>query len=212
MRSMRWALTGVVLVLVSCGGGSLSSNSEVSSTASEELTTQTDAFAEVVYKVGDTGPGGGIIVYVDEEGFRRSDIGQWSIGAMCKTGTCHYLEMAQADVGGTSSYGNAIAAAEYYSTATADDWVLPTRDALNEVCKYAFGDTVNAICNDSGGGPFSNSVGGFLTNESPSTLYWSSSNAVAGADPQFWLQSFKSGEQLQSGKLFPGYVRPVRAF
>ena len=206
MRSMRWALTGVVFVLASCGGGT-------SSTTSEESPTSTVAETEVVYKVGDTGPGGGIIVYVDKEGFRQSDIGHWSIGAMCKIGTCHYLEMAPADVGGSSSWGTATNLAELYSTATADDWVLPTRDALNEVCKYAFGDTVNLICNDSGDGPLSISVGRFVTTtEGPTAIYWSSSNAKQGADPSFWYQSFNSGNQGGAGKLLPAYVRPVRAF
>lgn len=35
MRSMRWALIGVVAVLVSCGGGSSSSNSEASPTPTD---------------------------------------------------------------------------------------------------------------------------------------------------------------------------------
>ena len=62
MRSMRFVLIGVVAMLVSCSGGS-------SSTTSEASCTSTDAGAQVVYKVGDTGPGCGIIVYVDEAGF-----------------------------------------------------------------------------------------------------------------------------------------------
>jgi hypothetical protein len=72
MRTMRWALIGVVAVLVSSAG----------------------AEREVAYNVGDTDPGGGIIVYVDEAGFNNSSGGDTSIGAMCVTGTCHYLEMA----------------------------------------------------------------------------------------------------------------------
>ena len=202
MRSMRFVLVGVVLVLVSCGGGS-------SSATSEALCTSTDAGSEVEYKVGDIGPGCGIIVYVDESGFDSFSAGKLfepSIFALCPTGTCHYLEMAPTDVGGKLSWSDAINAAENYSTATAADWVLPSIHALVEMCKYAFGDTVNADCNDSGNGPFSNSVGGFSTDD----VYWSSSeynNIYA------WFQSFSYGwinVNVKDGH--PAYVRPVRAF
>ena len=54
MHFMRWALVGVIAVLVSCGGGS--------------DPTSTEAGETTAYEVGDTGPGGGIIFYVDEIG------------------------------------------------------------------------------------------------------------------------------------------------
>ena len=190
MRSMRWALTGVVLVLASCGGGS--------------SPTSTDAAAEVAYNVGDTGPGGGIIVYVDEAGFDNSFGGDTSIGVMCLTGTCHYLEMAPTVLEGDFAWSDAINAAENYSTAITDDWVLPSKDTLNVMCKYAFGDTVNAICNDAGNGTFTNSAGGFS-----SDYYWSSSE---GDDTIAWYQTFTWGSQNSGSKQYTRYVRPVRAF
>ena len=55
----------------------------------------------------------------------------------------------------------AIDASNAFSTPSANDWCLPSKDSLNEMCKYAFGDTVNSICNDSGVGGLLNSVGGF---------------------------------------------------
>ena len=191
MRSMRWALTGVVLVLVSCGGGS--------------SPTSTDAVAEVVYNVGDTGPGGGIIFYVDEAGFTNHVKIARSIGVMCLTGTCHYLEMAPTDLEGAYFWFDAFDAAESYSTATADDWVLPSKDALNEMCKYAFGDKRNTICNDDGLGSLSIGVGGFSTDG-----HWSSTEGpTSGA----WVQSFGSGMQEGNiGKDWAHSVRPVRAF
>ena len=191
MRSMRWALTGVVLVLVSCGGGS--------------SPTSTDAVAEVVYNVGDTGPGGGIIFYVDEAGFTNHVKIARSIGVMCLTGTCHYLEMAPTDLEGAYFWFDAFDAAESYSTATADDWVLPSKDALNEMCKYVFGDKRNTICNDDGLGSLSIGVGGFSTDG-----HWSSTEGpTSGA----WVQSFGSGMQEGNiGKDWAHSVRPVRAF
>ena len=153
--------------------------------------------------VGDTGPGGGIIVYVDVAGFDNSSGDPTSIGAMCLKITCHYLEMAPTDLEGSYWWDEASVAAEAFSTSSANDWVLPSKDALNAMCKYAFGDMVNAICNDDGNGTFTNSVGGF----SPD-WYWSSSEV----DNNFvWNQLFYTGRQVQS-KNSTSIVRPVRAF
>ena len=205
MRSMRWALTGVVLVLASCGGGSSSSNSEVSSTTSEESPTSTVAGTEVVYKVGDTGPGGGIIFYIDESGFDSSSGDDTSIGSMCLTDTCHYLEMAPTDLNGLFSWKDARVVAEAFSTQSAKDWVLPSRDALNEMCKYAFGDTVNDICNDDGAGSLSLRDYGFSTD-----YYWSCSE---GGNFIAWYQYFNGGGQYRAhAENTTNHVRPVRAF
>ena len=46
------------------------------------------------YKIGDEGPGGGIVFYVDKEGFRVYD------GKGGKE-TCHYLEMSKNTLGGS---------------------------------------------------------------------------------------------------------------
>ena len=210
MRSMRWALIGVVAVLVSCGGGSSSTTSVASSAVSEvssttsESSTSTVTEIEVAYRVGDTGPGGGIIVYADEEGFNNSGGDNESIGAMCVTGTCHYLEMTPIDLEGWYSWEDAIVASEAFSTASANDWKLPSKDALNEMCKYAFSDTRNRICNDAGNSRFTNSVGGFLRD-----FYWGSSEVDIN---YAWIQSFNYGAQSNSFKYITGYVRPMRAF
>ena len=137
------------------------------------------------YKKGDTGPGGGIIVYVDEAGFYNS--GEGSIGAMCMRGTCHYLEMALSDLEGQYSWDDAMVAAEAFSTPSANDWLLPSQDALLLIYRFS-----------------SRGVGGF----SPD-YYWSSSEG----DVNFaWSQRFKDGWQFYFFKYSPYYVRPVRAF
>lgn len=204
MRSMRWALVGVITVLVSCGGGSSSTTSEASSTTSEASSTSTVTEIEVAYRVGDTGPGGGIIVYVDEKGFNNSGGDNESIGAMCLTVSCNYLEIAPTDLEEWYSWEDAIVASEAFSTASANDWKLPSKDALNEMCKYAFSDTRNRSCNDASNGRFTNSVGGFLRD-----LYWSSSEVDIN---YAWIQSFNHGAQSNSFKYIAGYVRPMRAF
>lgn len=204
MRIFRWALIGFVVLLASCGGGSSSTTSEASSTTSEAPSTSTVADLAVAYKVGDTGPGGGIIVFVDEGGFDNSSGDDSLIGAVCLLVSCNYLEIAPADVEGEFSMSDAINAAENYSTATANDWVLPSKDALNEMCKYAFGDTVNVICNESGDGSFLNTFGNFTDD-----YYWSSSER---ADGDAWTQGFGDGYQGGVPKRFLDLVRPVRAF
>jgi hypothetical protein len=92
-----------------------------------------------------------------------------------------------------------------YSHNTLDDWFLPSKDELNALCKWAFGDTVNAVCNDNGEGSFLMTNGGFSDD-----FYWSSSE-----DDDFfaWYQHFRTGNQ-DYGLKHSGaaYVRPVRAF
>ena len=156
------------------------------------------------YKVGDTGPGGGIIVYVDVAGFGNSSGDPTSIDAMCFKVACHYLEMAPTDLEGSFAWSDAISPAENYSTATADDWVLPSKDALNEMCKYAFRDTINSICNDNGDSWFFN-IGGIFWHG----VYRSSSEYD---DFAAWSQSFGNGDQYTNLKYLTYSVRPVRAF
>ena len=210
LPTLRWVLVAAVAVLVSCGGGSsLTQESpiidcEANSANVDIWTPDLWVVADYCYKVGDTGPGGGIIVYVDAAGFVNYSGDGFSIGDMCLTGTCHYLEMAPTDLEGTYSWIDAMVAAEEFSTPSANDWLLPSMDALNAMCKYAFGDRVNAICNDDSNGTFTNSVGGLL-----SESYWSSS-VPDGGDAMY--QSFFNGIQTTCWVGCYGYVRPVRAF
>ena len=197
MHKVSSALFCAALALVSCSGVSTPITNDVPSSLSDQDN-------EVVYKVGDVGPGGGVIVYVDEIGFDNSDGDTTSIGAVCSTGSCHYLEMAPKDLSGQYFWKDAVVAADDFSTSTADDWVLPSMDALNVMCKYAFGDTVNEVCNNSGSGEFVNRFGGFSSGS-----YWRSSE---GADNDEWGQSFVNGFQNYDGMNSKAFVRPVRAF
>jgi hypothetical protein len=92
-----------------------------------------------------------------------------------------------------------------YSHNTLDDWFLPSKDELNALCKWAYGDTMNAICNNGGSGGLSlTGVGGFSTG-----LYWSSSEYDGN---YAWSQFFNFGTQYGGSKDNTFYVRPVRAF
>ena len=100
--------------------------------------------------------------------------------------------------------GKAATVARAFQGGGKTDWLLPSKDELNLLCKYAQGNTTFAVCNGGGTGGFF-LTGGGLT----SGVYWRSSehNAVDA-----WSQSFNIGDQPRFGKSFRLYVRPVRAF
>ena len=205
MQVSRRAIVISAAVLFSAIGIYISSSSLSETVVSDFPSTTLMKGCFDKYCIGDSGPGGGTIVYVDERGFDNSVEDDKSIGAMCLTGTCHYLEMAPTDLGREYPWEKAIVAAEAFSTASANDWILPSKDALNEICKYAFGDTVNVVCNDNGEGSLPLRLGGFSTYYT----YWSSSEAGGNGA---WFQYFLNGDQANHYKDLTRYVRPVRAF
>jgi hypothetical protein len=105
--------------------------------------------------------------------------------------------------------------ADEYATTTASDWWLPSRDELNELCKYAR-DT-NQVAGSPErcqGGTIRNGFAGGLT------IYWSSSEGTADF---VWAHAFNYqpgyaptfNESHQSGfykTSLSSYVRPVRGF
>ena len=163
------------------------------------------------YNIGDTGPGGGIIFYVDEAGFTMTDTGK----------TAHYLEAAPADMPGTfvwampgyydviipgtltaigtgkNNTGIILAALGGDSEAAfacdgsivggKTDWFLPSKDELNELYKNK--DIVGLV----------------------SDWYWSSSQY--NAQYYVWRQNGDTGEQVtNSASNNPFKVRAIRAF
>ena len=117
--------------------------------------------------------------------------------------------VARLDAFGVSKALYAAGVADAYTTvtttATVSDWFLPSKDELNEVCKYArnTGQAAGAstVCT---GGALRTGVGGFSDGG-----YWSSSefdgSTACGQD-------FDSGFQGSSTETNAFYVRPVRAF
>lgn len=109
--------------------------------------------------------------------------------------------VARHDAGAVAKASYAAGVADAYTTATASDWFLPSKDELNEVCKYALatGQAAGAVvCS-----------GGALRSGFSSGTYWSSSEV----DDYFaWSQTFFSGGQVTDQKSYTDYVRPVRAF
>ena len=107
-------------------------------------------------------------------------------------------------VGGCPTSGIPARLANDLTLGGLSDWYLPSKNELNALCKWAFGDTVNTVCNNGGSGGLSLANGGFSTN-----FYWSSSEDTSSFA---WSQQFGNGYQFNDIKLFTGFVRPVRAF
>ena len=174
-------------------------------------TTTTTTLAPVLYNVGDTGPGGGIVFYdagsVQSWGrFLEAACAGWQNNCDGATADpqaewgCYGNSIPGADglVIGTGEQNTAdilaecltvgIAAdlADDYSHNTLDDWFLPSQDELNQMYIQR------------------TAIGGFST-----VLYWSSSEGgVDGA----WSQFFSLGLQGSLFKSTTYSVRPVRAF
>ena len=220
--------------------------------------------------VGDTGPGGGKVFYVQASGGTFT-----STGSDCGT-ACKYLEAAPSDqssgivwattaafcynsgsttetnncqlnsiysgdstaqaasrtaataigkgmantnqiyarvsngggVGGaaTSTYAAGIAWAYSVAGNSKTDWHLPSKDELNQMCKWQRGVAWTSDATVCTGGTLNSGTG---ASSFSSGLYWSSSGSDANLA---WYQLFNNGGQGFNVKSGTGYVRPVRAF
>ncbi len=194
-------------------------------------TTTTTTLAPVVYQVGAAGPGGGIIFYdagsiqpwgryleVACVGWSDGTCGGNDLIDPTPAWGCFGTPISGADgtaigtgkqntteiVAGCPTVGIAADLADDYSHNSLDDWFLPSKDELNALCKWAYGDIVNAICNNNGFGGLSVVNGGF-----PSVFYHSSSEY---SHERAWSHDFEYGGQYNFNKAYTGGVRPVRAF
>ena len=112
--------------------------------------------------------------------------------------------VARHNAGSVAKTDYAAGVADSYTTATASDWFLPSKDELNEVCKYALNTGQAAGADTVCTGGSAATLRGFA-----SGLYWSSSDYLADAA---WFQYFTSGNQAIDNKASTYHVRPVRAF
>ena len=113
--------------------------------------------------------------------------------------------VARHNAGSVAKTAYAAGLADSYTTATASDWFLPSKDELNEVCKYArnTGQAPGAstICD----GGSSATLRGFSD-----FFYWSSSETETDGSS---AQSFGGSPYLVSAdRSSTNDVRPVRAF
>lgn len=185
--------------------------------------------------IGDTGPGGGTVFYIDTtraagsqyfeaapSGWANSQDADpqllWAVSSQgCDTtdvsGTQTGIGTGAANTNliimnpACDSIGKAPAAwtAHDYSGGGKTDWFLPSKDELNQLCKWASGQPTSPDDQTRCTGSSASLNGGLLRQ-----FYWSSSQSSAtGAR----LQSFSAGTQLNISKQSSSvYVRPVREF
>jgi prepilin-type N-terminal cleavage/methylation domain-containing protein len=220
-------------------GGSYASGTTAVTTTGPTTTVLTCATGGAC-AVGNTGPGGGIVFYVQAAG------GTFPCGATLTT-TCRYLEAAptsgaaawtdatyvwsgntttgigaaaqgvavgtglkntEAIVAQNSTAGRAgTITRAYRGPNNLSDWYLPSKDELNQMCKWQRGQSWvsdAAYCSGSGGTNTGPGASGFFTD-----MYWSSSEFnPTGAWFWFFFDEYHSGHV----KSTTHYVRPVRAF
>ena len=172
--------------------------------------------------VGDTGPGGGIIVYAGGSGSSKylevanqtwysssEPIFKWcypqvalvgASGVAIGTGRANSVAIRSVCTGGGGAYWihqKNLAGGIGGKT----DWHLPSLDELNQVCRYARQLPVGtAVCS-----------GGTLRAGFIGASYWSSTERSTS---YAWYQNFSNGGQahVDSPKGLGLYVRPVRLF
>ena len=112
-------------------------------------------------------------------------------------------------VSGATSLAQAAVLA-YAGNSTAGQWFIPSTNELNELCKYARGQTTGGLtvpCDTTGTlkTGITNDLGGFVG------YYWSSSELNSTTA---WLQGFSDAVQNGGSKSIGTlvYVRPIRAF
>ncbi len=182
--------------------------------------------------VGGTGPGGGTVFFKDltrtpgsqcmefaPSGWNTGidpakawgfDNSATSGGVNCVTlniaGTLTTIGSGAANTNAITAACNATEAPAAWAaknyTGGAVSWFLPSRDELNQVCRYANSQAFDAsatTCTGSG-----SLVGGFAVD-----YYWSSSQNVANVA---WYQNSRDGDQFTINKNDTLRVRPVRAF
>jgi len=176
----------------------------------------------ITYNVGDTGPGGGIIFYVDETGFTMTDDGS----------TAHYLEAAPANWNGGAADSTLVwsnTPSQLVKDATGEE-TAPDIGAGRKNTALMLKQDATApaakVCKDYTGGGKSDwflpsqcelfelwrlysvkgygSYGGLM-----GSYYWSSSEDSAS---YAWLQGFGDGGQGLNHKANTFSVRAVRAF
>ena len=139
-------------------------------------------------------------------GNTNTQIGDTANGTAIGTG----YKNTQAIVGQNSTESKAATVAWAYASGSNNDWYLPSKDELNQMCKWARGITgvnLTTLTTRCTGGTIHMGSGaaGFVEG-----LYWSSSES-SGGNANY--QRFDTGLQITAGgKGSTLYVRPVRAF
>jgi hypothetical protein len=125
-----------------------------------------------------------------------------------KIGQGFYNTSVMQVAGATSAAQAAVLA--YAGGSTAGQWFIPSMNELNELCKYARGQTtgnLRVVCNTSGGlkTGITNDLEGFVSNYYGSSSQYSNPASV-------WTRLLSNGAESLRAMDAAFYVRPIRAF
>lgn len=182
-------------------------------------------YKEIVYNLRDTGPAGGLIFYInpnyETDGWRYLEAApqstewtskQWGKSGTEVTGTGTAIGTGKANTDvivaklneAPADSDRAAQLADALSHGGYEDWFLPSKDELYEMCWVLHSRRWNGSSAEDNPAYGTNRVGGFA-----SAYYWSSSeNDSSNA----WAQFFGNGPQDDSVKSNNIRVRAVRAF
>jgi len=175
--------------------------------------------SSVTYRVGEIGPAGGTIFYIDLS--RPAGSQYWEVGSDLGTAPwgCNGTNIPGAEetaIGEGQANTDLILAncatlgiAARLASAPAggySDWFLPSQDELNQVCKYARDQSTAVVdqavpCNGTGS----------LRSGFPRDLYWTSTEYTGRGDIA-WLWSFGGGYLTNDFKTTSWATLPVRSF
>ncbi len=210
------------------------------------------ATSATAYNLGDLGPGGGRIFYYSSTGFNcgpmASDLcnyleaapSGWNTGSdplrLLADNNLSPSAVQESAIGSGYKNSLAIIAAGYsdpatyaaklsrdYSGGGKSDWYLPSKDELNQMCKWVKNQTGTpdaTVCTSSGAVNTGVGATGFSdldekgnvdSSDDEEVGYWSSTNSsnIYAA----WYQIFRTGDQATQGyQANSRFVRPIRAF
>ena len=200
------------------------STTTTTTTTTTTSTTTTTTIAPL--SVGSTGPGGGVIFFVDltqPEGQRYLEIAcegwnnscdgsndpevEWGCSGVISGATGSAIGTGPANtaaiLAACSSTTNAAGVVDAYSKNGYSDWFLPSIDELNALCKWVHNDNVNTVCNSNQA--FNPIVNGRIIINS----YWSSTEQTPLVAYNLY---FQQGDIGFYGKSNVNFVRPFRRF
>ena len=182
----------------------------------------------VTYNVGDIGPGGGLVFYIDSGSGLRYEMAPntWSGASDPTENWCNNTSLdvpgaVGTAVGDGSANTTAIDAActsgagqsaADYSANGLSDWFLPSKDELNAMCNYSRNPSAPAAPSDPCDGDSTTAQDVTFTSSSfgfTGSNYWSSSQQNGSSARTQYLDDGSQGGGFKTSTLL---VRPIRAF
>ena len=193
--------------------------------------TRTITWATEPYKLGEIGPGGGVIFLISDGVHYEMAPRTWNGGAsdpqlawsgntsVAVAGTSTAIGAGAANTtliinqaGGGSTAGKAATSAVAYRGGGLSDWFLPSEDELNAMCNYSRTWTTtpsSGACTGAQDAAFASSEFGFTTATNNGRMWSSSSD---GSNSGARRQLMDAGTVGNGNKSTANYVRPIRSF